>query len=83
MQREAPTTSTRGYKYNSCSKVIKHLRLRYEREVLPTSSQKGLSRVGHERPLNTNSCADHEKVQTSEEVQFLLLQRVMAGFERN
>ena len=29
-----------------------------EREMLPTSSQKGLSRVGHERPLNTNSCAD-------------------------
>ncbi len=29
-----------------------------EREVLPTSSQKSLSRVGHERPLNTNSCAD-------------------------
>ena len=26
--------------------------------MLPTSSQKGLSRVGHERPLNTNSCAD-------------------------
>ena len=28
------------------------------REMLPTSSQKGLSRVGHEIPLNTNSCAD-------------------------
>ena len=26
--------------------------------MLPTSSQKGLSRVGHERPLNTTSCAD-------------------------
>ncbi len=25
--------------------------------MLPTSSQKGLCRVGHERPLNTNSCA--------------------------
>ena len=24
--------------------------------MLPTSSQKGLFRVGHERPLNTNSC---------------------------
>ena len=23
--------------------------------MLPTSTQKGLSRVGHERPLNTNS----------------------------
>ncbi len=29
-----------------------------ERELLPTSSQKGLSRVGHERLLNTNSCAN-------------------------
>ena len=28
-----------------------------EREMLPTSSQKGLPRVGHERPVNTNSCA--------------------------
>ena len=26
--------------------------------LLPTSSQQGLSRVGHEMPLNTNSFAD-------------------------
>ena len=26
--------------------------------MLPASSQKGLSRVGHARPLNTNACAD-------------------------
>ncbi len=29
-----------------------------QREVLSALSQKGLSRVGHERPLNTNSCAN-------------------------
>ncbi len=30
-----------------------------EREVLPTTNQQGLARVGHESPLNANCCADH------------------------
>ena len=43
--------------FETTSNTFYHAYFR-EREMLPTSSQKGLSRVGHERPLNTNSCAD-------------------------
>ena len=43
---------------HTCTVAMHAQPLEREREMLPTSSQKGLSRVGHERPLNTNSCAD-------------------------
>ncbi len=42
----------------NCVWLFDHQNQNYLREVLPTSSRKGLSRFGHDRPLNTNPCAD-------------------------
>ena len=41
----------------ACADVGRHRMQEGEKNV-PASSQEGLSRVGHARPLNTNACAD-------------------------